>query len=176
MLSIQGICMVDIRTIPDYYQAFRTSFANRLIGKLRERGYISKHGISGVNGNQLAKALGISLPMARRYINGKSIPTNITLHKLAKWLDTDPAWLLYGNVISDTYQEMDITLLQEIFSKLYPILSSTTLSKEKYDDVIINAIYIYRHVYTIKSELPKAKAITLMTDFMKKNLKAEKIY
>jgi transcriptional regulator with XRE-family HTH domain len=160
----------------DYYQVFRSSFANRLINKLQEKGYISKHGVCGVNGTQLAQAIGVSLPMVRRYINAKSIPTNVTLQKIAIWLDTDPYWLLYGSSTTNfSQEEIDNKLFQEIFMQLYPLLCNVSLPKEQYKVIINKAIYIYNYVFPMKEGQPKDKAILLMVDFLKKNIRTRTV-
>lgn len=158
---------------PDYQQLFRTCFATRLTSKLREMGLVSRRGTNGVNGQKLANAIGVSLPMARRYINGQSIPENSTLQKISNWLDVDPCWLLYGenNVTCTPHKPIDKELFKEIFEQMYPILCKPDLTKEQYISLIMACLEIYGNITSMeKADKPKSKAIALMVDFLKKNL------
>ena len=160
--------------ISDYKQIFRISFATRLISKLREKGYISRRGISGVNGKKLANEVSVSLPMARRYINAESMPGKITLQKIATWLAVEPLWLLYGDnsAAHSSFQDIDKELFIKIFDQLYPLLYSSKLTKEKYMSIIIGGIDIYCHISTMAADESKDGTISLMVDFLKKNFKS----
>ena len=161
-------------TIPDYQQIFRTCFATRLINKLREKGFISRRGTNGVNGKRLADAIGVSLPMARRYINAQSIPENTTLQKISNWLSVDPCWLLYGDsdVTCSTTKTMDKELIKEIFEQMFPILCNSNLTKNQYLSLIASALEIYCNVSVMDDnpDKPKSKAVALMIDFLKRNI------
>jgi transcriptional regulator with XRE-family HTH domain len=162
-----------LATIPDYQQIFRTSFATRLINKLREKGFISRRGTNGVNGKQLATAAGVSLPMARRYINAQSIPENSTLQKISNWLNVDPFWLLYGenNISHDKSHLLNKELFKEIFEQMFPLLCNTNITKEQYTALITACLDIYSNISTIDgTDKPKSNAISLMVDFIKKNI------
>lgn len=159
---------------PDYYQPFKISFATRLVKKLREKGFISRHAVNSANGNPLAQAIGISLPMARKYINAKSIPTNATLQKIANWLETDPLWLLYGSTNQKNISNIiDRELLQEIFVQLFPLFCNKNISKELYMAIIMGGIDIYNNILTIKAEQSKDRAISLMVNYLKNHLAVE---
>lgn len=163
---------MHLATIPDYQQTFRTSFATRLITKLREKGFISNRGTNGVNGKQLALAAGVSLPMARRYINAKSIPENHTLQKIATWLNIDPFWLLYGENSTTTNNKahIDKELFREIFEQMFHLLCNVSINKEQYMSLISTCIDIYANVAILDdTNKPRSKAIALLIDFIKKN-------
>jgi len=162
--------MADV--IPDYKQKFKISFATRLIKKLRENGYISRRGANGVNGNQLAKGIGVSLTMARRYINGQSLPENPVLQKIAQWLGVEPIWLLCGDNPEghhNSLQNQDKKLLQEIFSQLFPFFCGPTLTKDQYMLLINNCLDIYHNISSMESNLPPDRAIALMIKFLAQN-------
>lgn len=156
----------------DYRQQFKSLFATRLISQLRARGFVSRLGIGTANGKQLAKAIGVSLPMARRYINAKSIPENKTLQKMARWLDVDPNWLLYGDdpKICSHHKDIDREFFKGVFERLFPLLCNANLTKEKYITIIMGGLDIYCHVLAMAQDEPKDRAISLMVDFLKKNL------
>ncbi len=156
----------------DYRQQFKSLFATRLISKLRARGFVSRLGIGTANGKQLAEAIGVSLPMARRYINAKSIPENKTLQKMARWLDVDPNWLLYGDdpKICSFHKDVDRELFKGVFEQLFPLLRNENLTKEKYMNIIMGGLDIYCHILAMAQDDPKDRAISLMVDFLKKNL------
>lgn len=156
---------------PDYKQIFRTSFAARLIKKLRENGFISRRGVNGVNGKHLAAGIGVSMPMARRYINAQSIPENSTLQKIANWLNVEPTWLLYGddNAILSSLQKKDVELFKEIFLQLFPLLCDANVTKEKYMFFIDGCLEIYQNISKLDHNTQQHRAITLMIDFLKKN-------
>lgn len=160
-------------SIPDYQQILRTSFASRLISRLRDMGFISRRGTNGVNGQKLADAIGVSLPMARRYINGQSLPENSTLHKISTWLNVDPCWLLYGDsqTTCSTPQTVDVNLLKEIFSQMFPILSNPNLTKEQYLSLVTASLEIYCNIASMDTETKsKNTAVALMVDFLRKNM------
>lgn len=159
-------------SVPDYQQIFRTSFATRLISKLREMGFISRRGTNGVNGKKLADAIGVSLPMARRYINGQSIPENITLQKISNWLNVDPCWLLYGDnqTTCAALKTIDAELFKEIFDQMFPVLSNANITKEQYMSLITACLEIYSNISSMdNADKPKSNAVSLMVDFLKKN-------
>ena len=161
-------------SIPDYQQIFRTCFATRLVTKLREKGFISRRGTNGVNGKKLADAIGVSVPMARRYINGQSIPENPTLQKISNWLSVEPCWLLYGDSHADCspLRTIDIELFKEIFEQMFPLLCNSSLTKNQYISLITAGLEIYCNISVMdnSADKPKNKAVSLMVDFLKKNL------
>lgn len=162
-----------MQTIPNYQQIFKTSFATRLVSKLREKGFISRRGTNGVNGKQLAVAAGVSLPMARRYINAQSIPENVTLQKISNWLNVDPFWLLHGdnNTAAEKHIPINKELFIEIFNQMFPLLCNTPITKEQFTALITACLDIYSNVSSIdNADKPKRNAIALMVDFIKKNI------
>ena len=157
---------------PDYHKIFKISFATRLINKLKERGLISNRGSHKVNGQKLADEIGVSLPMARRYINAKSIPENSTLQKIANWLGVDPIWLLYGDNREEesSCKKINKDLFYEIFKHFYEQICSSSLTKEKYMIIINGCIDIYCHISNMEENKPKDNAIRLMVNFLKNKL------
>lgn len=160
----------------DYHQLWRTSFATRLIQKLKEKGYISRRGSKQVNGKHLATAIGVSLAMVRRYINAQSIPSGMILKKIADWLDIDPVWLLYGNTHTTTPANLlDQAIFKEIFLQFYDILCRTSIAKTEYLKIIQGCIEIYHQVVNLDPEQPRDKAINLIVDFLRKQVLTQSI-
>ena len=153
----------------DYHQKHKTLFAMRLNSKLREKGFLSRRGFNEVNGKKLAEGIGVSVPMARKYINACSIPSNTNLQKIATWLEVEPQWLLYGDNYGSSFQCIDQNLFKEIFIQLFSLLCNKNLTKERYMAIIIGGLDMYCHIFTMEKDKPKDKAVSLMVDFFKKN-------
>lgn len=73
------------------------SFAERLVGLMRAKGYVSTGSRSGVDVTALSKAAETTYEMARRYCEGKAIPRADKLTRIADWLGVSPSELLYGD-------------------------------------------------------------------------------
>lgn len=118
----------------------KTAFANRLIDLLVERGEISARSPKGVSTQNLIKVTGCSKTMARRYIFGVNLPDQKNLNLMAKWLEVDPRWLLYGETLphKGPLKGFDKELLFKILSKIHPSLSPEIFSfaSEVYENLV----------------------------------------
>ncbi|MDP8160248.1 LexA family transcriptional regulator [Pasteurella atlantica] len=65
---------------------------------------------------ELSDALGLTYEMIRRYTLGKAEPRTKNLEKIAKYLDTTPAWLQFG--------EESTSLMRSVPSFSYPLISA----------------------------------------------------
>ena len=75
----------------------KKQFAVRLTGLMLDKGFTSERAArSGVDVSVVARLLGVTFEMARRYCDGTSMPGPEKLKKLAGWLGVRVAWLQYG--------------------------------------------------------------------------------
>lgn len=79
---------------------------------MKARGYVSETAHSGVDVSALAKAVGISYEMARRYAEGSALPRPEKLAAIATWLGVPPAQLAWGDT-STGGQSIDAGVLQQ---------------------------------------------------------------
>ncbi len=70
-------------------------FAERLVAAMRAKGLISSRSRSGVDVSALAKAVGVSYEMARRYVEGTANPRPDVVNQIAQWLGMTPSSLVY---------------------------------------------------------------------------------
>ncbi len=149
----------------EYKKQIREVFSNQLRRVLIERGKKSPHSILGADANFLAEIAGCSVTMARRYLQGKGVPEEAILNKIAKWAKVEPAWLLYGESQNAQVESLplDKKLWVEIFNYLRPHLIDNKLNKERFEKLINFSIDIYENVYLL--DIPfeeKSKIISLM--------------
>lgn len=154
------------------YKEFMTSFANRVVSALRDKGLLSSRSKFGVEATQLAQAIGCSNQMARRYIRGDAMPDIFHIKKIADWLGIDPGFLLFGIQTSPPLQEghemvnLDYELLKKILS------SSCQLFGQKIDNeevvcFIMDIIYDASHLKADRETIIKMidMAISSATKF-----------
>lgn len=72
-------------------------FAERLVAAMRAKGLTSSRSRSGVDVSALAKAVGVSYEMARRYVEGAANPRPDVVIAIAQWLGTTASSLLHGD-------------------------------------------------------------------------------
>jgi transcriptional regulator with XRE-family HTH domain len=74
------------------------SFSERLRELMRQRG-MHAPGVSrsGVDVGKLAAAAGISYEMARRYVDGQSMPRSDKMAAIARWLGVSSDFLAFGS-------------------------------------------------------------------------------
>ncbi|GGI84052.1 helix-turn-helix domain-containing protein [Legionella impletisoli] len=96
-------------------------FANRLHDALISAGFHSKRSTSGVDIHSLAEITGYSSQICRKYLRGEAIPEPSKLIEIAKYLNTSPGWLLFGDPKKDDASSEQLTvrkaLLHYIFTK-----------------------------------------------------------
>lgn len=153
----------------DLQLRLRAGFAQRLIYTLKQQGYVSSRSANGVSAQALAKALGCSLTMARRYLAQEALPENKTLEKLSHWLQVDVWWLLYGSKEKIDGSSFDKGLLKEIFLESKDLLISFPKDWLEILDEILN-------IYENTLELPgkteeKIPSIKLLLAFLRQNFK-----
>lgn len=85
-------------------------FADRLVAAMKAKGMTSNRTRSGVDVNALAKAVGVSYEMARRYVEGKANPKPDVVSQLAQWLGMRSSELLYGE--SGASADVNLTALE----------------------------------------------------------------
>lgn len=72
-------------------------FAERLKEAMRDKGLVAKKGAaSGLDAGSLATVAGVSLEMARRYIDGLAVPRRAKMELIADYLDVNLMWLRDG--------------------------------------------------------------------------------
>lgn len=91
-------CSIELTVTRNFMvsrDALQKSFSQRLNSLLVERGY-AKSTQAGVSATPIAKAIGCSQQMARKYTLGECFPECVNVMKLAEWLGVDPGWLIFG--------------------------------------------------------------------------------
>lgn len=112
------------------------NFASRLVRLLIEHGHASRSSSTGVKVSMLAKKAGCSFQMASRYVKGEALPDALAIQHIAKWLNVDPGWLLFGNH-QESKSEMHepITLahsdLKLLFERIIPVYIAQQYADEK---------------------------------------------
>lgn len=152
----------------DLQARLREGFSKRLIHTLKEKGFTSSRALSGASAKALAKALGCSTTMARRYLSAESLPENKTMEKLSDWLKVDVWWLLYGNKDQKNVFQFDKPLLKEILLQTKANLNDFN---QNWDFIIDNILDIYENTAELPGTIEEKKgSIKLMLDFLKKRL------
>lgn len=153
----------------DLQLRLRAGFTQRLIHTLKQRGYISSRSANGVNARALAKALGCSLTMARRYLAQEALPENKTLEKLSHWLKVDVWWLLYGNKEKAEGSVFDKALLKEIFLQSKDLFIKFP---QDWSGVLDEILKIYENTLELPGKTEeKIPSIKLLVAFLMKNFK-----
>lgn len=92
------------------------AFSGRLRAAAQKRGLTSGRSRSGVDVVGLAEAAGCSYEMARRYSEGLAMPKPDGIRVIARWLNVEPAWLMYGEGEMTGPAEIDPSLLERCLS------------------------------------------------------------
>ena len=103
---------------------FVTGFSKRLNALMQKEGYVSTRSKAGVKIGQLAEVAGVSYQMARKYALGLALPDYNIIPRIAKWLNSSPSWLLFGEkeflapeLKPTSVIEIEIELLKYILNK-----------------------------------------------------------
>lgn len=72
------------------------AFAARLRDAMKAKGLTSDRNRSGVDVSALARGVGVSYEMARRYVEGAALPRPDVLARISAWLNVDGADLVWG--------------------------------------------------------------------------------
>lgn len=137
-------------------------FSVRLVEALKKRGYASSVAASGVKTKEMAKRLGCSIQMARRYVMGEALPELAALLVLAKWLEMSPAYLLFGSEGSATSSATlpASAIWRYVLRQLAPYWQQI----DRHDEVIefvIELVYDASHLVTEKTMLYKILDVAL---------------
>ena len=152
----------------DLQPTIRDGFSKRLIIALKKNGHTSTRSHSGVSAKAIAKAIGCSFTIARKYIAGKSLPENKTMEKLSNWLNVDIWWLLYGNKEQTIKQHLDKDLLNDIFLEAKDLLINY---QQKWEYIINNIFEIYDSISELEgTKENKKNSIKLMINFLTNSL------
>jgi len=128
------------------------TFGERLTKTLVNIGYGSATSKIGVQATPLAKHLGMSVQMVRKYITGDSIPDPSIVMLIADFAKVSPCWLLFGDDCDKSnykvqHSPLDRKLWEAILSKIHPHLASPDLPQEKLNDYLCFAMDIYENIY-----------------------------
>jgi transcriptional regulator with XRE-family HTH domain len=85
-------------------------FAERLVAAMRAKGLTSDRSRSGVDVSALAKAVGVSYEMARRYVEGTANPRPDVVNQIAQWLGMTASSLVYDK--SEASGDVNLTALE----------------------------------------------------------------
>ena len=132
---------------------FAHGFARRLAAVMQEKGHGTDRSKAGIDIQTLAKITGSSYQMARKYAMGDVLPEPHIILKIAKWLDTPPSWLLFGDNPAtsanpkslDDIVEIDQKLLRYILDKCSVFLEFSN-NKDDALDFILETIYDASHL------------------------------
>ena len=108
---------------------FMQQFASRLTKIVQDKGYGSIRSKAGIDINRLAKALGCSYQMARKYALGQAMPEIHQIIQIANWLNINPGALLLDEeayptkVRTGTMIEIDPAILKYILNKSVSLFS-----------------------------------------------------
>jgi transcriptional regulator with XRE-family HTH domain len=86
------------------------AFSGRLVAAMKAKGLTSDRSRSGVDVMALAKAVGVSYEMARRYVEGRANPRPDVVNSIALWLGMPAASLVYDK--TGTSGEVDLIALE----------------------------------------------------------------
>lgn len=143
------------------------NFSKRLIELLERKGLSSTRSTAGVNFNELAKAVGCSNQMARKYTLGQALPDADTILKIAHYLNASPGWLLFGEnptaPIDANQSELvgiDYELLRHILHKISPLFVSTENANEVVN-FAMDIIYDASHLNTDRKTIFKIIEISI---------------
>lgn len=152
----------------DLQTRIRDGFSKRLIHILKKHGYTSTRSHSGVSARAVAKAIGCSFTIARKYIAGQALPENKTMEKLSNWLNVDVWWLLHGNKDQSAIPYFDKDLLNDIFMESKDILIN---HQQNWGYIIKNIFEIYDSISELEGTTDNKKnSIKLMINFLNKSL------
>lgn len=122
-------------------------FAARLREAAAARGKTSARAKSGVALADMAKAVGISFELARRYADGLAMPRPGVIQSIADWLGVEVNWLLFGRGAMESKPILNLDVLesciaaadeaQEIAATRLPATRLSALIAELYRDALI---------------------------------------
>ena len=118
-------------------KAYNLEFAERLRRIMIKKGHISQTSACGVSPTALSRGIGCFMEMALRYLDGRSIPTPEVTLKIAKWLEVEPAYLLFGE--QETIRKcanqiiIDKEIISYTFKRIIPLIKKSENESEIID-------------------------------------------
>ncbi|OGT38523.1 MAG: hypothetical protein A3F11_04520 [Gammaproteobacteria bacterium RIFCSPHIGHO2_12_FULL_37_14] len=159
---------------------FVINFSKRLNSLLQKEGYFSNRSKAKVQIRQLAIAADVSYQMARKYTLGLALPDYSIIPKMAKWLNTSPSWLLFGENESmpskhkpSSSIEIESELLKYILHESI-VLFPPTNNAEKIINFIVGVIYDASHINADNKTILKIIDMMLSSAMQFSNLHKEK--
>lgn len=151
------------------------SFAMRLIQTLKDSGYIASRSPHGICVKTLAKFIGASEQICRRYLRGDALPDYEKIKKLANHLQICPGWLLFGkeNCTTLMRNEIDEVLLHYILKQSHHLYPVSQDNNDDYADFVLSLIKEVRAIDTSENNLLKIidLAINSISSYEKKRKK-----
>lgn len=129
---------------------FTKKFSERL-NSLSQNANKTSARSKGIDIRELARVTDVSYQMARKYALGLALPEYQVIPKIAKWLNTSPGWLLFGEQTpaekqkSSSKIEIEAELLKYILQKcliLFPDMDNA----DKIMQYIAGVIYDASHM------------------------------
>jgi hypothetical protein len=133
------------------------SFANRLINILKTKGYIASRSPNGICIKTLANFTGASEQICRRYIRGDALPDYEKVKQVAKHLEVNPGWLLFGDEgdHGPSKKQIDETLLHYILKQSHHLYRDSYGNNDDYADFVLGLVKEVREIDTSKENLIK---------------------
>lgn len=105
-------------------------FGGRLRDAATRLGFTSGRSKSGVDVVELARVIGSSYEMARRYAEGVAMPKWETARLIAEWLKVDVTWLMHGEAKQPRIEstEVNSALLEECIAAVADAQKSAGVS------------------------------------------------
>lgn len=133
------------------------NFSNRLIDTMKSSGYIASRSPSGICMRALSEFTGASEQICRRYIRGDALPDYEKVKNLAKHLQVNPGWLLFGDegYPATAKDQIDESLLHYILKQSHHLYRYTPDNNDDYADFVLGLIKEVRTIDTSKENLLK---------------------
>lgn len=105
---------------------YKLDFSERLRKAMIQKGHGSRSAASGASPAALCKAIDCYPEMALRYLDGRSVPSPDIVLKISKWLEIEPAYLLFGEqenkLQSGDKILIDKNILDYTLKKIIPLI------------------------------------------------------
>jgi hypothetical protein len=132
------------------------NFSNRLINAMKANGYITSRSPNGICIKTLSEFAGASEQICRRYIRGDALPDYDKVIKIARHLNTQPGWLLFGESKEEPKPEpIDSDLLHYILIKSYPLYPDGVEYADNYANFVLKLISDVQEINASKEDLRK---------------------
>lgn len=129
-------------------------FAQRLIESMLNNGHISSRAPSQICIKTLAKLLGVSEQICRRYVRGDALPDYDKIIKISQQLSVSPGWLLFGEPTQNKEEKIDDELLHFLLMKSF-LLYQNEPDANDYANFVLKLLSEIRDITTSKDNLQK---------------------